>query len=177
MTVSDKRANVETMDEKTELENAVFEAQEAYDKQLFKDPECIGFERRALDLAKENLEEWERDNLHDEPYSSRKFLEELAFRTAATAFLVEPLPENWFDLDEEELSGFVQDHTWQPLEMRRPDEIIGLICQHAESVVDAMKQTMRSVETVLVEMAIDGTFPSDLNELDLYGIASELPVN
>jgi hypothetical protein len=69
------------------------------------------------------------------------------FQRLSGHFLSEHLPENWHEMSEKELSDFISENPWEPLEHLNADDIFGLI----------------DVLTTDVEAIIDG------RELDLLG--------
>jgi len=52
---------------------------------------------------------------------------------SSTAFLSNPLPDNWEDMSDPEQLEFIQDNIWQPLENRDPATVREEIYDNAES--------------------------------------------
>jgi len=50
-----------------------------------------------------------------------------AYITASKFYLCEPLPEDFDELDEQEVTDFIQDNRWEPLEQWEPHGIWELI--------------------------------------------------
>jgi hypothetical protein len=51
---------------------------------------------------------------------------ELVVRVSAH-FLTKPLPDNWMDLEPDDLDQFMQDHAWEPLENKDTDDVLFII--------------------------------------------------
>jgi len=51
---------------------------------------------------------------------------ELVVRVSAH-FLTKPLPDNWMELEEAELYGFMEDYAWEPFENKDTDDVLFII--------------------------------------------------
>lgn len=57
-------------------------------------------------------------------------------QASSKAFLTDPLPDNWYDLTEDEQDDFLIDHAWQPIENETPADIFSLIENHANTIFE-----------------------------------------
>lgn len=69
--------------------------------------------------------------------------EQLAIEISKT-FLTEPLPDDFIEMNEDDLLEFVEDHVWQPFEGWTGDDLMTQIEQTTIGVFDLM---MRSAVT------------------------------
>ena len=51
---------------------------------------------------------------------------ELVVRVSAH-FLTKPLPDNWMDLEPDDLDQFMQDYAWEPFENKDTDDVLFII--------------------------------------------------
>jgi len=63
-----------------------------------------------------------------------------AIQNASGHFLTEHFPENWNDMDGEELNEFIDDHTWEPLEGWEAGAVFELIENAASATLGFLKQ-------------------------------------
>ena len=54
---------------------------------------------------------------------------------ASSHFLTEPLPNNWEEMSEDEISNFLLDNAWEALETSPPDETWNCIESLAEDFI------------------------------------------
>jgi len=62
-----------------------------------------------------------------------------AIQNASGHFLTEHFPENWYDLEEEELDNFIDDHVWEPLEGWGASSVFELIENAADATISFIK--------------------------------------
>jgi hypothetical protein len=62
------------------------------------------------------------------------------FQRLSGHFLSEHLPEKWHEMSEEELSGFISENTWEPLEQCNADEVFNLIHTLVDDVETLVEQ-------------------------------------
>ena len=84
-------------------------------------------------------------------------------------YLCENLPDNWEELAEEEQNEFLETNAWEPVEDLSADELFSLIEDSVPSTQAIVELALKELKKIYIEQAINGTFPSDLNELDPVG--------
>ena len=86
-------------------------------------------------------------------------------KASSSVFLCEVLPDNWYDLSEEEQNEFLTLNAWQPFENESADELWAHIECHADSITELFSIAERGA----VKMAVDDKFPLDLGEFSIEG--------
>lgn len=92
-------------------------------------------------------------------------------QAASEAFLTEPLPADWEDMDEDGQAAFLVGTAACYFENLSADQLYEMIDDHAERFREAVKETLEVVKQGLVDAAIEAELPSDMNEVDLVTMA------
>lgn len=67
-----------------------------------------------------------------------------AYIKASSHFLTEQFPDNFDEMDEEEILKFINEHRWQPFENKFADEVWGNIEVLAEDFINFAKNFVDS---------------------------------
>jgi len=93
---------------------------------------------------------------------------ELIAAQAASGAFGETLPDNFYDLTEEQQSEWLEENRWGIHDGLSSDKYYALIDNHAEAIkLDVIKPVLALVKEALVNAAIEGELPRDYNDLDL----------
>ena len=93
-------------------------------------------------------------------------VKKLALSLSSAAFLQKRIPKNWDDMNVEEQSDFLQAEMVIP-DYNSTDGIYECIDSHSCGILIFVKEILKDLKEKIIESAIDGTLPSDMNELDL----------
>ena len=63
-----------------------------------------------------------------------------ATQNASGHFLTEHFPDNWEEMDGDDLLAFIDDHVWEPLEGWSADSVLELIENAAQCTISFIKQ-------------------------------------
>jgi hypothetical protein len=75
-----------------------------------------------------------------------------AMIAASKAFLCEPLPDNFYEMDDAEVVAFLEENAWGPLENWSTNEVYEIIEDHAETFKEygndllKMQQVQRTLD-------------------------------
>lgn len=98
------------------------------------------------------------------------YLEIKTLQAASEAFATQRLPENWFDLSDDDQNEWLENNRWYHFENDTNDEFFALIDTHADSIKDAVDDVLNMLKEKLVKTAIGCKLPVDFKELDLKSL-------
>lgn len=88
---------------------------------------------------------------------------------ASGALLTKHLPDDWYQLPDDEQMMFLDQHKCEHLEDVDPETMMSMI----DDVAHSMTQLLDVLHSGLVSMAISADLPSDMNELCLDQVLTE----
>lgn len=74
-----------------------------------------------------------------------------AYQKAAGEHLTDYLPDNWEEMEEDELFLFLEEHAWEPFEYYTGSRIWEMITESAENLLEASENKIKENKEVLEE--------------------------
>lgn len=97
---------------------------------------------------------------------SHNKLDLMCLQAASEAFATERIPDNWFELSEDEQNQWLDDHRYGPFENDLTDEFFGLIEDHSQTIKRLMSDVLDFAEIGIIQRMINDDLPLEPTDLN-----------